>query len=309
MSSPVLFLVFNRPESTARVFSAIRRVAPSRLYIAADGPRPDRAGETEKCAAVRNIVKNVNWDCRTFTLFRPSNLGCGKAVSSAISWFFEHEESGIILEDDTLPSVSFFHFASELLDRYKDAPRIMSISGSSFFRPLVRRQDYTFTNYADMWGWATWRRAWLRYDFHMQSWPNEKLWFGSMFERQESHEYWQYYFSQAWAKEIDTWDYQWIWAVMRSKGLCITPYVNMISNVGFGADATHTFNADWAMKDRALEEMKFPMRHPVSLRRNATVERYIEICRLGVPRRRLTDQLVGRLRRAIASRTTYSGKL
>src|SRR5262249_47548369 len=169
---PVLFLVFNRPETTARVMEAIRAAGPERLYVAADGPRDSKTGEAEHCAEVRQLAMNVDWPCDVRTLFRDRNLGCRRAVSSAITWFFEQEPEGIILEDDCLPSFDFFPYCAELLERYRDDERVMAICGSAYADVSSDYpHSYYFSYYADMWGWATWRRAWLHYDNRMDRWP------------------------------------------------------------------------------------------------------------------------------------------
>ncbi len=168
MRSPVLFLVFNRPDSTRKVFDAIRSARPPKLYITADGPRPDRPAEAKLCSEVRAIASAVDWPCEVKTLFRESNLGCKAGVSSGITWFFSHEDEGIILEDDVLPVPTFFNFCDEMLERYRDDARVSMISGcnliSNHFSP---KQSYFFSRYNLIWGWATWRRAWQHYDVAM----------------------------------------------------------------------------------------------------------------------------------------------
>jgi hypothetical protein len=172
-NTPVLFLIFNRPNTTEQVFEAIAKAKPRCLFVAADGPRTDKEGEAEKCQAVRDIIKRVDWDCEVKTLFREQNLGCKEAVSSAITWFFEQVEEGIILEDDCLPSDSFFSFCAELLEKYRDDKRIMMISGDNF-QDGIQRGDasYYFSSVPWIWGWATWRRAWRLYDREMQTFPS-----------------------------------------------------------------------------------------------------------------------------------------
>ena len=171
-NTPILFLIFNRPDTTFKVFEEIRKIKPAKLYIAADGPRPNVIGEEEKCTASRNIIKQVDWDCDVKTLFREKNLGCKIAVSSAISWFFENVEEGIILEDDTFPTQSFFWFCQELLDFYRNDSRIMHISGNNFQLGKIRGEgSYYFSKYNHIWGWATWKRAWRFYDVSLNTFP------------------------------------------------------------------------------------------------------------------------------------------
>ena len=171
VNTPVLFLIFNRPETTEIVFSVIRKAEPPRLYVAADGPRPDYPNDAESCEIVRAIATDVNWDCKVKTLFRDQNLGCKLAASKAIDWFFEQELEGIILEDDCLPDQSFFWFCQELLGKYRDDTRIMHIGGTNFqFGKERTKYSYYFSRYAHVWGWASWRRAWKFYDVEMKNW-------------------------------------------------------------------------------------------------------------------------------------------
>ncbi len=168
LGTPVLFLIFNRPDTTTRVFEAIREARPSRLYVAADGPRADKEGEAQRCLETRKITEAVDWPCEVRRLYREENLGCKLAVSSAITWFFTHEEEGIILEDDCLPDQSFFPFCAAMLERYRDDGRIMMVLGTSLLPPGGGPDaDYLFTQYFLIWGWATWRRAWEKYDIEM----------------------------------------------------------------------------------------------------------------------------------------------
>src|SRR5688572_20529443 len=170
LNTPVLFLIFNRPAVTKQVFEAIREMRPTRLYIAADGPRPAIPNELDNCRKAREAALAVDWECQVKTLFRDKNLGCGRGPSTAITWFFEHETEGIILEDDCMPSPSFFSYCAELLARYRDDTRIMHIAGTNLEKPQQRDQEhsYHFSNFTYCWGWATWRRAWKFHDFDMK---------------------------------------------------------------------------------------------------------------------------------------------
>ncbi len=175
LTSPVLFLIFNRPETTEQVFSAIKKAQPPRLYIAADGPRSEYPNDAESCDISRAIATNVDWDCEVKTLFQDQNLGCRLAVSGAVDWFFEQETEGIILEDDCLPDQSFFLFCQELLEQYRDDTRIMQIGGTNYqFGKKRTNYSYYFSRYGHLWGWASWRRAWSFYDEKMKQWPTAK---------------------------------------------------------------------------------------------------------------------------------------
>jgi hypothetical protein len=246
LKTPVLFLVFNRPEPTQKVFDAIRAQQPKRLYIAADGPRQSRPDDIQKCAATKKLVMDaIDWDCEIKILFRDRNLGCGKGVSEAIGWFFENEEEGIILEDDCLPSDSFFFFCEQMLDKYREDEQVMHINGTRFgnaFKPGIA--SYYFSNYVHVYGWATWRRAWQHYTFDIPIETGEKFKkilrkkFRDIVER----DLWSIAFAKMAAHEIDTWDQQWVYSIYNFNGIAITPAVNLVSNIGFGAgvEATHT---------------------------------------------------------------------
>ncbi len=245
--SPVLLLIFNRPELTAQVFTAIRAALPARLYIAADGPRQDQPGDVNRCALAREIVTAVDWPCEVRTLFRDTNRGCKRAVSEALDWFFCEEEAGIVLEDDCLPHPDFFRFCDTLLERYAGDERVSVITGDNFQRGR-RRGDasYYFSKYNHCWGWASWRRAWRLYDGDLSFWP---AWKGSATWRERipnaaERTYWEAIFDSVARGEIETaWDYPWTASLWYSGGLTSTPNVNLVTNIGFGEDATHTRGA------------------------------------------------------------------
>ena len=243
LQTAVLFLVFNRPTTTAQVFDAIRKAKPLRLYVAADGPRADRADEAEKVAKGREIATEVDWPCEVKTLFREENLGCKRSVSGGINWFFEHEEQGIILEDDCLPHVDFFRFCDELLERYATDERISVITGNNFQNGQQRGEaSYYFSKYNHCWGWASWRRAWRHYQGDLPFWPE---WSQSEDWREKTPDplerrYWGKIFERVRAERVDSWAYPWTASVWYQGGLTATPNVNLVSNIGFGEDATHT---------------------------------------------------------------------
>jgi hypothetical protein len=232
LKTAVLFLVFNRLDETVRVFEAIREAKPPRLYLASDGARLNVPGETEQVEAVRDyLMSAIDWDCEINTLFRDSNLGCKYAVSSAITWFFENEEQGIILEDDCLPSISFFWFCEELLDKYKDDLRVWLISGDNF-QDGVRRGDasYYFSKFNHIWGWASWATRWSSYDVEMKTFEQFSLEhrISSVFSEIREQNHWMSTFSQVYQGKIDTWDYQWNYTVLSNNGLSVIHNINLI---------------------------------------------------------------------------------
>lgn len=267
-STPVLLLLFNRPDVTETVFAEIRKIKPLQLFVVADGPRPDRPDETEKCIAARKIVTdNIDWECEVKTLFRDENLGCGKGVSAAITWFFEHVEEGIILEDDCLPIADFFTFCQAMLERYRDNNMIMHIGGSNFQDRKVTNCSYYFSSYIHIWGWATWRRAWQNYSFDI-SLPDEHLlqdMLKKRFSNQYERAYWESSFRAMANHNIDTWDVQWVYYIYKQLAMGITPVKNLVINIGFRDDATHTKSSDPVVSGMQLQALG-QLRHPNKIR-------------------------------------------
>jgi hypothetical protein len=293
LAAPVLFLVFNRPDVTRRVFEEIRRARPAGLYVAADGPRTDRPGEAELCRETRELIK-VDWECDLHTLFRDENLGVRAGVSSALSWFFENVAEGIVLEDDTLPEPSFFGFASELLDRYRDDPRVMHISGDNFqFGRRRGKAGYYFSRYVHGWGWATWRRAWAHYDLDMASFPRfvSEGRIEDIIPDKRMQRYWMRVFGDAYEGRHNTWDYSWAYAVLARRGLCAVPNVNLVTNIGFGRTATHTF-ADSSRFANIPTARLGPLTHPPVVAADDKADEYEDKHVFLAPlRRRLADRL------------------
>lgn len=242
-TAPVLFLIFNRPDVTRQVFAAISRARPSYLFIAADGPRPNRPDDIENCNAARAVVERIDWPCEVKTLFRNENLSCRAAVSTAIDWFFAHVEEGIILEDDCLPADSFFPFCAELLERFRADRRVMMISGTNLQNGIRRGTgSYYFSRIFRIWGWATWRRAWALNDQSMGGFscdPRDNI-LNRLFVDRNIALSWIHAFAQVKTGHVNTWDYPWVYSCFMQNGLSITPNVNLVTNIGFGAESTHT---------------------------------------------------------------------
>jgi hypothetical protein len=280
MRSPVLFLVFNRPNPTRRVFEAIRFARPPKLYVAADGPRAGRSGEKALCDQVRDIVGLVDWPCEVKTLLREHNLGCKYGVSNGISWFFEHESEGIIIEDDVLPIPTFFSYCDELLERYRNDGRVGMIAGcnlgSNYFQADT---SYLFSYYCNIWGWATWRRVWRHYDVTMSQWPVwrdgtglAKIAGGKTFVLG----HWRRVLDSVYEGNINTWDYQWLFTCWRLGALAILPAVSQVSNLGFGGDATHTTAAAPAfVTESIVRPLEWPLIHPNSISPELRLDRII----------------------------------
>ncbi|GAB3811546.1 nucleotide-diphospho-sugar transferase [Pontibacter rugosus] len=268
LSTPVLLIVFNRPHTTQQVFDRIRQVKPKKLYVAADGPRPHVATDAEKCAETRRIVEQVDWECEVKTLFQEENLRCGVAPATAITWLFEHEETGIILEDDCVPSKSFFFYCQEVLERYKHDTRIMHVSGNNYLNGWRRDSDYSyyFSDKVNAWGWATWRRAWQLFDYNLGNYPElkQKGYLNGIFLNKFEEAYRLSKLQETFTniEKGDVWDYQWEFTVYSNSGLCIIPEVNLVRNIGFGADATHTFSTHDKKALVQEQEIDLPLRHP-----------------------------------------------
>ena len=246
-NTPILFLIFNRADLTEQVFHAIKLLQPRYLYVAADGPRNNVFGEYEKCNATRqNVLHNIDWECEVKTLLREENLGCGEAVLEAITWFFEHVEEGIILEDDCLPHKSFFHFCDEMLNRYRDNNKVMHIGGTNFQnKNRAGQYSYYYSHYIHIWGWATWKRAWQLYSFDIPASDNGyKQILKKIFNSRLEREVWKISFEGMAKHSIDTWDIQWVYTIYKNRGIGITPVLNLVSNIGFRPDATHTQSID-----------------------------------------------------------------
>ncbi|MCX6757179.1 MAG: nucleotide-diphospho-sugar transferase [Candidatus Nomurabacteria bacterium] len=262
--TPILFIIFNRPETTKRVFEAICQAQPKQLFIAADGPRLDKDGEKQLCESAREIVSHVDWDCEVKTLFREKNLGCKIGVSSAINWFFENVEQGIILEDDCLPNQSFFSFCEQMLEMYKDDNRIMHISGDNFqFGKQRGEGDYYFSKMNHIWGWATWKRAWKYYDLEMPSLEQfiKNNYIEDVFSNKKIAKDWINIFIKTQNNEINTWDAQWAYTMWSQNGLAILPNKNLVKNIGFGNDATHTKTSNILLEKNESESLVIK-KHP-----------------------------------------------
>ncbi len=259
MRSPVLFIVFSRLDTTLRVLEQIRQAKPPRLYLTADGPRKDRVGEDLKCIQTREaVLAGIDWECEVKTRFLDENVGPKMAISSAVSWFFEHEEEGIILEHDCLPASSFFRFCDELLEKYRNDTRIWLISGSNLLKDRKWNEaSYYFSQLTNGWGWATWRRSWEQYDPHLTHYTEEEVHeqLKKVFDDPFIIDTWTYLFTATKSGKIDTWDYQAGFAHMLNNGLNIVPNNNLVSNIGFGELAENTTDAESVFASIPLQEI------------------------------------------------------
>jgi hypothetical protein len=266
MKTPVALLIFKRPETTAKVFEAIRQAKPPKLLVVADGPRADQPGEVEKCAAARAIIDTVDWECEVLKNYSDVNLGCGLRPATGINWVFEQVEEAILFEDDCLPHPTFFQFCEELLEKYRDDERVMSIAGTNLLgERKLPGQSYYFSYFGGNWGWASWRRAWKYFDYDIKQWPEilESRFLENYLRVPKYYLFWQKIFQNAYQNQNRScWDYQWLLACWLQHGLKIVPEVNLITNIGFGANATHTFSTENPLGKMETQEICFPLKHP-----------------------------------------------
>ena len=271
LKTPIVFIIFNRPETTEKVFIEIAKARPQKLLVISDGPRVNRPGEELRVAEARSIINRVDWPCEVFCDFSDINLGCKVRVSSGLDWAFELVSEAIILEDDCLPDPTFFRFCEELLAEYREDKRIGMISGDNFqFGRLYNEDSYYFSKYMHIWGWATWKDRWVNsYDVNMTDWPiardSDRL--SKIFENKRETNFWTSIFDKVYRGKIDTWDYQWAYANWIRNRCSVLPSVNLISNIGFGADATHTIRNSH-LANLPTKSLSFPLTHPKNIVKN-----------------------------------------
>jgi hypothetical protein len=279
LKTPVAFFIFSRPDNTKKVFETIRQAKPPKLFVIADGARADRSGEAEKCAATRSIIDGVDWDCEVLKNYSDVNMGMKLRQASGFNWVFDTVEEAIFLEDDTLPHPSFFRYCEELLEYYRDDPRIMTISGDNFqFGRKRTEYSYYFSHYPNTWGWASWRRAWKYYDIEMKLWPKikEMNFLRDILVDPEAVKVWNWVFDSTYNGEISTWDFQWTLTSWLQHGLSVTPNVNLVSNLGFGPEATLTKSSDSKLSNIPTEAMEFPIKHPSFMTRDAQADKFTQ---------------------------------
>lgn len=273
----IAYIVFNRPLLTAKTFEVLRAQRPSQLFIIADGPRAGHPTDADRCAAVRDIVANVDWPCEVHRKYADSNLGLKNNVSLGLDWVFSQIERVIVLEDDCIAHPDFFRFCDTLLDRYATDERISVITGNNFQNGHQRGEaSYYFSKYNHCWGWATWRRAWQHYQGELPFWPE---WSQSDDWRNKTPDcverrYWSKIFERLRSGQIDSWAYPWTASVWYHGGLTVTPNVNLVSNIGFGQDSTHTASVDSPLAEIATHAIG-ELRHPMAIVQDATADRYV----------------------------------
>lgn len=275
---PVLLVIFNRPQKTREVINALRQVKPAKLFIAADGPRSYHLDDIEKCRLARRAASEIDWSCEVSTRFLDENVGCGVGVSSGISWFFQHVEQGIILEDDCIPHPDFFQFCTELLDRYALDQRIMGINGLAPYPSRNHPYDYHFSRRFRCSGWATWWRAWNQFSYDCNEISVAD--FNEMIRAYYPHPFarkpWVRNFSRLKHGDFKTWAFRYEVAQFAQNGLFIAPEKNFIKNIGFDEEATHTCRANSIYDKLETHPLLLPLRHPAFVFADGAPERSYE---------------------------------
>jgi hypothetical protein len=275
---PVALIVFRRPDTTRRVLDAIQQARPSQLFVIADGPREGHPTDAEQCRATRDVIAEVGWDCDVRRNYADENMGCQRRVATGLDWVFDQVDRAIILEDDCVPDPSFFPFCAEMLDRYESETQVMTVSGNNFQPERRTKYSYYFSRYMHCWGWATWRRAWKHFDPAMRHWPTvqDDGWLNEIFERSRAVSYWTHILNQVYEKEVDSWAYVWQFDIWLRSGINILPEKNLVTNVGFGRNATNTTFSESERSEMTIHEMLPPYHHPPFIVRNRSADKYTE---------------------------------
>ena len=269
---PIAFFIYNRAQHTKRVFEAIRTIGPRRLIVVADGPK--NVADTAGCNCARRVTEYVDWDCDVRRLYSDVNLGCKQRVSTGLACVFDLHDQAIILEDDCVPEPTFFQFASELLERFRDDERVTCISGDCHV-PVSAPFSYAFTRFTFIWGWATWRRAWMNYDIKMKAWPHLRNtdWLESALKSRTAAAILRQTFDRVASGAVDTWDTQWLFSSLLQGGYGIIPTRNLITNIGWGQGATHTKQDGCRLANMVRRPIVFPLSHPVNIAVDEVLER------------------------------------
>jgi len=270
---PILIIIFNRPKEAKYLIDAVRIYKPKEVYIAADGPRAWVSGESRKCVEARKIIDLIDWKCNVRTLFKDDNVGCYASVTSSIDWFFSNVEKGIILEDDCIPDQSFFRFCEQMLNEYQNTS-VMHISGSNFLPDSIELEsDYYFSKYPRIWGWATWRKSWEKYTANVENLHEIDALVDRTVNTPSEQKFWKKCFYSVYrTNKPATWDYQWVLTIWKSSGLCINPTTNLVENIGFSTDSTHTSKQPtWYTQSKSLT---FPLRAPKHFEVDEVADKY-----------------------------------
>jgi hypothetical protein len=276
-ATPVVFIVFNRPDCAAAALAPIRAARPRRLYVVADGPRAARPEDVALCRATREVVdRGIDWPCEVVRDYASANLGCARRVVSGLHDVFAREEQAIVLEDDCVADPTFFRYAGEMLARFRTEDRIWHIGGANF-QPGAQPDRCYFSRYNHVWGWAAWRRSWANFDWEMKDWPAVRLtsWLRDELGDRWAAQYWRDAFDAVAAERVDSWAYRWTYAMWRRGGLAVLPGANLVTNIGFASGGTHVRAADRRLS-RAATAMQFPLQAPAGIARDVAADAYTE---------------------------------
>jgi hypothetical protein len=279
MQTAIAFIIFNRTETAQRVFNAIRQAKPPKLFVIADGVRSHRLDDIQTCAATRKIIEQVDWNCEVICNYSETNLGSRKRVSSGLDWVFEQVETAIILEDDCLPYPDFFPFCEELLERFHNDERIMTISGNNFqFNRQSNKYSYYFSHYPLIWGWATWRRAWQKCDLEMKYWETirDDKWLQYLLNDNQTVKYWSRIFQNCYQDDFTAWDYAWTFTSWLQNSLTIIPNSNLVTNIGFSLNAQNTKAVNSLFDNYPTKPMPFPLKHPPFIIRDTQADKFTQ---------------------------------
>lgn len=304
MKTPVVLIIFNRPEETQKVFNAIRVARPETLLVIADGPRTDKnhSNEIELCNKTKAILEQVDWPCKVLKNYSERNIGCRARLSTGLKWVFEQVDRAIVFEADCLPDQSFFQFCEELLEKYKDDDEIMHISGNFFQhrnKKFSSKDSYYYSILPHIWGWATWRRAWKHYDSDIKSWPKVKA-SGELKSKLTDpavYEYWETVWDGYYNHTVPSWDGQWTYACLMNNGISITPTSNLVTNIGFGPNAMQTKDVNSIFANIPLVPMKFPLTHPEKISVNKIADNFTWRQNFGI-NRKFRQRILGPIRRS-----------
>lgn len=288
MKTPVVLIIFNRPDLTLQVLNQIRKAQPQDLYVISDGPRNSHKFDKANVMACREIIETIDWPCKIYRKYSEVNLGCRDNITLGLDWVFSKVDDAIILEDDCIPDLDFFEFCEEMLDKFKNHDLIGTISGTYIGTFNATNESIFFSKFPSVWGWATWARVWNEYEKDLSKWsPKERsLVIDKYISSSKAKRYWQFYLNLVANKRIDTWDYQLTFLHLRLGLLSIIPSVNLISNIGFRQDATHTLNPNDKSANLQRESMKRPLILPNQITPNKSYDTFLEQTRqsMSIPR-------------------------
>lgn len=292
--TPIVLLVFNRVDTLNEIFNILKKLKPSCILVVADGPRSGRLDDIKGCKDVRDLIDSIRWDCDIHKNYSDVNLGCKKRVSTGITWAFNKVSEAIFIEDDCLPDISFFYFAQELLEKYRNDKRINMVNGSNFCEDVKNSDSYLFSKYVDVWGWASWSSRWIgRYDENISDWPIYKK-NNEFIPNRKYLKYWRNIFDHVSKGKIDTWDYQFQYMCWKEKSLNIVPSKNLIRNIGFGENATHTTERNTFFENINVHSVNFPLIHPEEIKVSSGYDSAFE--EINFPRASTLLKLINKLR-------------